>query len=84
MAAVALHALPRALADHEVRETVRAAAEALAERQGVKLIHLWIDADGLEAEVEGASLVAMGFAAELRTTTTRWALHRGLGELWRS
>jgi hypothetical protein len=84
MAAIALHALPRALADHEVRETVRTAAEALAERQGVKLIHLWIDADGLEAEVEGASLVAMGFAAELRTTTTRWALHRGLGELWRS
>jgi hypothetical protein len=66
-----------------VRETVRAAAEALAERQGVKLLHLWIDADGLEAEVEGPTLIAMGFAAELRTTTARWAAHRGLGELWR-
>ena len=59
-------------------------AEALAERQGVKLVHLWIDADGLEAELEGPPLVAMGFAAELRTTTNRWAVHRGLGELWRS
>ncbi len=84
MAAVSLHALPRALADHEVRETIRAAAEALAERHGVRLVHVWIDADGLEAELDGPAVVALGFAAELRTITAQWAAHRGLDELWRS
>lgn len=77
-----LHARASALDDRAVQDAVRAAATSLAEREGVTIAQLEVDASGLRAQVEGAEIVALGFAAELARATNRWARARGLGALW--
>ena len=78
----ALHARESALEAASVREAVRAAALALAEREGVTIAQLEVDASGLRAQVQGAEIVALGFAAELARATNRWARSQGMGALW--
>lgn len=78
----ALHARASALDDRAVQDAVRAAAIALAEREGVTIAQLEVDHSGLRAQVQGAEIVALGFAAELARATNRWARARGLGALW--
>lgn len=78
----ALHARPSALEDPQVQDAVRAAAVALAEREGVTIAQIDVDASGLRVQVQGAEIVALGFAAELARATNRWARARGLGTLW--
>lgn len=70
------------LDDPSVQESVAAAARSLAEREGVCLTALEVCSDGVEAEVVGAQIVAVGFVAQLRRITNSWAISRGLGELW--
>jgi D-glycero-D-manno-heptose 1,7-bisphosphate phosphatase len=77
-----LHARAAALDDAMVQDAVRAAAIALAEREGVTLAQLDVDACGVRAQVQGAEIVALGFAAELARATNRWAHAHGLGTLW--
>lgn len=79
---VALRARPGALDDERTRSAVHAAAAALAEREGVQLASLEVDASGLTAQVRGAEIVAIGFAAELARSTNRWGHAHGLGALW--
>lgn len=79
---VALHARPGALDDARTRASVHAAAMALAEREGVQLASLDVDAAGLRAQVRGAEIVAIGFAAELARSTNRWGQAQGIGALW--
>ena len=77
-----LHARASSLDDQAVQDAVRAAATSLAEREGVTIAKLEVDASGLRAQVQGAEIVALGFAAELARATNRWARARGLGALW--
>lgn len=78
----ALRARASALEDTAVQDAVRAAATSLAEREGVTIAQLEVDASGVRAQVQGAEIVALGFAAELARATNRWARARGLGALW--
>ncbi|MFO0828253.1 MAG: hypothetical protein U0572_08895 [Phycisphaerales bacterium] len=60
------------LANAGVRGIVRATAEAIAERVGVKLVALDDDDDSVTATLEAPQVVALGFAAELRRLTEQW------------
>ncbi len=75
-------AVPGRLDAAETRETVRVAAHALAEREGVHLAQITIDESGVAFDVVGAEIVALGFAAELRRTTSHWAQSKGVDPLW--
>lgn len=83
-ASVTLHALDGApLADDTVRRTVRAAAHAIAERNGVELIDIQLESDKLIATLATTRLAAIGFAAELRRVTTTWYRGKtGVEHLW--
>jgi hypothetical protein len=72
------------LTDPAIRRNVVSAAQALAERTGIELIELAIidDGAGITATLEGPSLVAVGFAAELRRITDHWHAKRYGGPLW--
>ena len=70
------------LENSRLRETIVAAANAIAERTGVDLVELEVTPDALELAVRGASIVAVGLAAELRRTTDRWHLDRYGTHLW--
>ncbi|MFG0275218.1 MAG: hypothetical protein ACF8QF_09190 [Phycisphaerales bacterium] len=73
----------RPLDDPRVRDTVRAAAEAIAERTGVELIALETAPDSITIEIRGSRLEAIGLAAELRRVTNAWRHGRGHSEpLW--
>jgi histidinol-phosphate phosphatase family protein len=73
------------LTDESVRDTVLAAAHAIAERTGIRVLHLDADASGVRAVLETNRLAAMGFMAELRRTTNAWYSARHNGEpLWQS
>jgi len=73
---VVLRALEgRPLDDETIRRTVIAAAEAIAERNGVELRSLEAEGDRVVATLDTGRLAAVGFAAELRRITTAW--HRG-------
>lgn len=76
----ALDGLP--LTTETVRDTVAAAARAIAERNGVELLALKTFPDRITATLDGSNLVAIGFAAELRRITNAW--HRGKfnADLW--
>ncbi|MSQ90782.1 MAG: HAD-IIIA family hydrolase [Phycisphaerales bacterium] len=75
-------ALPGRLSEAQTRELVRVTAHALAERAGVHIAQITIDEDGVAFEVVGAEIVALGFAAELRRSTTHWAAAHGVDPLW--
>ncbi len=81
---VTLHAAePGSLADRATRLALDATARALAERTGVRLVSLEWTADQVTATVEGAEVIALGFAAEWRRTTSAWWRSRGeSGSLW--
>ena len=76
-------AMGEPLANVAVRETVLAAAHAIAERTGIRVVHLEADACSVRAVLETSRLAAMGFMAELRRTTNTWysARHDG-APLW--
>lgn len=72
-----------ALEDSAVHDTVVSSAEAIAERTGVVLVSIEVDASGVTAVVEGDRLAAFGLAAELRRLTGAWYARRFGGErLW--
>ncbi|MCZ7597276.1 MAG: hypothetical protein M5U09_05280 [Gammaproteobacteria bacterium] len=66
-----------------VQRMVLATAEALAERQGVKILSLEADESSVTATLAADRIVAIGFAAELRRLTTNWYRHKfGVETLW--
>jgi D-glycero-D-manno-heptose 1,7-bisphosphate phosphatase len=81
---ITLHAAPEVdLREPRLRSTVRAMAESLAERTGVRLAALDWNTHSLTAAVEGGEIVALGFAVELRRSTEGWwRAHGGSGPLW--
>jgi len=73
----------RPLDEPMVRDTVRAACEAIAERTGVALRALRTTGESVHIEIEGSRLEAIGLAAELRRVTGAWFRTRRPGEeLW--
>ena len=73
---------PADLDDRRLRETVLAAAGALAERTGVLLDDLQIVGGELRVTLEGHPIIAMGFVAELRRATNAWSLALRGRALW--
>lgn len=69
---------------HEaVRRMVVAAAEALAEREGVGLVDIFADDSSVTFQIRADRLVAVAFAAELRRLTTTWYTRKfGVSTLW--
>ncbi|MSR45268.1 MAG: HAD family hydrolase [Phycisphaerales bacterium] len=80
--AVRITALVGALGDPRAHAEVRTAAEELATREQVRIVRLVVDESGVELEIVGSEIVAVGFAAELRRTTNDWASRAGIGPLW--
>lgn len=70
------------LTDERLRETIVAAAEGIAERTGVSLMRADIELDALDLTVDGAPILALGLAAELRRHTDRWHFDRTGRHLW--
>ncbi len=83
-ATVTLHAAAEVdLGEPRLRQALTTAAQALAERTGVRLLALEWNTRSVAATVEGGEIVALGFAAELRRTGERWwRAHGGSGPLW--
>lgn len=73
---------PGAFENERVRETVIATANALAERTGMELVEVLLDASGLRATLSGPKVVALGFGAELRRLTNGWHKARHGSNLW--
>ena len=71
-----------ALAEARTRETIKAAAEGIAERTGVALLDVQADPDGVSVHVEGPTMIAMGLLAELRRTTQQWHRTHHHEPLW--
>ena len=70
------------LADVKIREMVIAVAQAIAERFGVKILDLRTSESLIEVELQADKLAAIGFAAELRRVTNRWAEAKKLPHFW--
>lgn len=70
------------LRDPRIRETVLAAARAIAERTGVTLLDLRATDTMVEARLAGSRVAALGFAAELRRQTNHWHQARFGTPLW--
>jgi histidinol-phosphate phosphatase family protein len=70
------------LGDIQTRNMIHAAAHALAEREGVRLVRLTVDEVGVDLEIVGSEIVALGFAAELRRNTNHWAHAHGAQPIW--
>lgn len=60
------------LSDDDVRRIVVASAQAIAERTGVALHGASIEGHVLSLTIQGPTLVAIGFAAEVRRVTEAW------------
>jgi D-glycero-D-manno-heptose 1,7-bisphosphate phosphatase len=71
-----------ALADAQTRRTVLAAASAIAERTGVRLIDLRADDRSITATLATHRLAALGFMAELRRATDTWHHKHHGRRLW--
>lgn len=71
-----------ALTDEETRRNTLAAAHAIAERTGVRLIDLRADDRSITATLETHRLAALGFMAELRRATDAWHRKRHGRPLW--
>jgi len=66
-----------------IREMVVAAAHAVAERQGVRVLDMQADASSLTTHLAAGRIEALGFAAEVRRVTTSWYRHKfGVEHLW--
>jgi hypothetical protein len=73
VSAVTLRALVgQPLDDPRTRDMVLATANAIAERQGVKVLKIKTTPESITVTLEIDRIAAMGFAAELRRLTTRW------------
>lgn len=71
------------LTDPVARRTVQAAALAIAERTGIRVVAIEVAGAGVTVEIEGDELLAVGFAAELRRATESWYASRHPGvSLW--
>lgn len=73
---------PNAFEDPRVRDTVIATANAIAERTGLKLVEVALDASGVSATLEAPEVVAVGFGAELRRLTNAWHRAKFGSALW--
>ncbi|HYE63272.1 MAG TPA: hypothetical protein VD997_14850 [Phycisphaerales bacterium] len=74
-----------ALAEERVYETVKAAAEGLAERYGLEVLDVEADAEAITITLGADEVTAVGFAAELRRTTNAWYEGKyASGPLWRT
>ena len=73
-----------ALSQERVRDTVIAAAGALAERFGLEVVEMGADAGALTVTLGADEVTCVGFAAELRRNTNAWyeGKYRA-GALWR-
>src|SRR5262245_43464981 len=73
----------RPLADVKIRAIVEAAANAIAERNGVRVLGLATDEVSLTIALDTDKLAALGFLAELRRLTNAWyqGKHKA-GPLW--
>lgn len=73
----------RPLADPALRQTVLAAARALAERAGLTLLALEATDRTLTATLATDRLTALGFLTELRNSTNAWYQAKfDAGPLW--
>ena len=81
---ITLRALEGTPLQHEsIRSMVQATAEAIAERQGVRVLEVRTTPASVTAVLAADRLVAIGFAAELRRLTTNWYKHKfGVDSLW--
>lgn len=71
------------LADPAVRNMVIAAARALGERHGVDVLRVDAGPDQITCTILADRIVAMGFAAELRRSTSAWYEHKfGVSDMW--
>ena len=71
------------LADDKIRDMVIATAHALAERHGLKVLHVETDPDQATFTLNAGRIEAVGFPAELRRLTTRWYTQKfGERTLW--
>ncbi len=70
------------LADERIRKTVESAANALAERTGIKLTALTLVDSQITATLAIHQLGALAFMAELRRSTNAWHMHTHGSLLW--
>jgi len=71
------------LTDPIARRTIQAAALAIAERTGIRVVAIDVSGTCVAVEIEGDELLAVGFAAELRRATEVWYAGRHPGvSLW--
>lgn len=70
------------LRDERVRDTVIAAAHAIAERTGIALERVEGEPDSLVVTICADRLAALGFLAELRRATDAWHRRSRGGSLW--
>jgi hypothetical protein len=79
---ITLHAQGTPLADDRTRETVLAAAHALAERFGLRITDIATTPASLTATLDTDEPTAVGFAAELRRATNNWHQAKHQRPLW--
>jgi hypothetical protein len=79
---ITLHAEGAPLGDERTRETVLAAAHALAERFGIEVVGTRVSPASLSITLGADEATAVGFAAELRRTTNAWHQSKPGGPLW--
>lgn len=65
-----------------VAAVVEATAHAIAERTGVTVVTVHIEPDAITATLRAPTIVAIGFAAELRRLTERWYQSKMGTSLW--
>lgn len=70
------------LADERTADVVEATAHAIAERTGVVVLTVQIEGDAITATLRAPTIVAIGFAAELRRLTERWYNAKHGTTLW--
>jgi hypothetical protein len=66
----------RPLADEKVRGMVVATAQAIAERQGVRVLDMATAPDHIRVKLNVGRIESLGFAAELRRLTSAWYAHK--------
>lgn len=71
------------LADPKLRDLVAATARSLAERHGLEVLDLKTTPRTITVTLNVERIAAIGFAAELRRSTTRWYTQKyGVDTLW--
>ena len=71
------------LLDDRIRDMVIASATALAERHGLSVLGTETTPTSITLTLSTGRIEAIGFAAELRRTTTRWYTQKyGEATLW--